>query len=1054
MPNNTLTRLRDLLFEDPHPAAWAAIVEAIDASPTPGDRGLVVEYVAGHLDAWPDELRAAPEDWWHARQDDEPVVGWELVRCLDLSHNRYRTPRAKRFLKSKHMRDLPALLLAGSNLTSQGLISLAHNKNIDHLTTLDISNNPIRTVRGLAPLIDSKNLLNLKTLRLRNNDLKSNAIAELVNALLIDNVTELDLSGNRLLIAGTRAVVNSNRLQHLQALWIEDAGMSDKTARLFARASNLPALRRLHAGRNNLGPGGLAPLAAGPLLAQLEQLDVSHNGLGPADVDALLGRAAANLVRVDLAHNTVGDTGCQRLAEAQRLDALRRLDLRANVITSLGALALATAPWLHQLERLDLRGNAVEPDGRQALLHALGPRAAEVLRLDAPDTSRPTFDPAPAHARLAEACAASPDLAAWDAVTVALDAFPDGHALQSAIDHAADALAAWPAELRELPNRWWTRLRKHLPEPRARLARQLTVFNHDASRNLADLLTHAPDLTSLERLRLVQCPLTPTACATLAASPRLAHLRDLELDRCALSLEAIEAFADGIDAPNLRRLRLAHTSLPAPALASLLRRLTALETLELDGDALDAHALGAFARADLPNLRHLNLDANHLDLSQWPDAPTFPALLTLRWRPAPLQAHATVFDVVDLAAPRGLERLQHLRAPSLTELAIDGAALPALAAGPERPHLRHLTLTAPVTWPASLAALAAVETLGLQAVNCMNDLPTLDGLFEALGRGDLPNLRRFVCDASFPWRADAFFRLTGQVAGRPGLTATLPTVVLGSDDVQRFVDLPDLPGDHLDLLLDTHQAHGQLHANNELLISAGILSRLRSFGLDPIANSQNQRPGRRQQRRLQPLKLRSPLRNLRRLALVGGSVNIDNLLMGLIREQALSHLEELDLHLAGWGNAEFAFHISQLQSLRRLSLRADRANFRLSQMLFNGFETGVPPLESLELLDIDLSALTANLLQPLDHAHALRTLSLRGCLLHEGTIARLAETPGLALLQRVDLRDCRVSPRELHTLLTTTTLRNLTEVVTDDISSLRDVWWEGNVRHVLSTPDL
>lgn len=90
---------------------------------------------------------------------------------------------------------------------------------------------------------------------------------------------------------------------------------------------------------------GARRLAESPFVANLEELKLDWQNLGPA--------------------------GAIALAESPNLGNLKRLDLSANFIGDRGAIALASAPFCPQLTHLDLFQNDIAPDGGlQALVQA------------------------------------------------------------------------------------------------------------------------------------------------------------------------------------------------------------------------------------------------------------------------------------------------------------------------------------------------------------------------------------------------------------------------------------------------------------------------------------------------------------------------------------------------------------------------------------------------------------------------------------------------------------------------------------------------------------
>jgi len=155
---------------------------------------------------------------------------------------------------------------------------------------------------------------------------------------------------------------------------------------LAAAHARLPALRALCCFPESaaVNDEGAAALAASPLLAQLEVLELWGTGVGPEGAAALfaapsLGRLrhlalAATAYRA----NPIGPRGAAALAGA-RLDRLHTLELGGAAIEDAGLAALAAAPWLASVEVLDLEENHLTDHGLRAL--ARSPGAAGLTQL-------------------------------------------------------------------------------------------------------------------------------------------------------------------------------------------------------------------------------------------------------------------------------------------------------------------------------------------------------------------------------------------------------------------------------------------------------------------------------------------------------------------------------------------------------------------------------------------------------------------------------------------------------------------------------------------------
>jgi len=110
----------------------------------------------------------------------------------------------------------------------------------------------------------------------------------------------------------------------------------------------------------------LPALAACPALARIRRLFLTFNAL--TEVSALAQSPhLGQLVTLNLGHNALGDAGLQALANSTAVPRLADLWLANNGIGDDGVIALARAPLLAQLRTLRLNGNPLGDPGIQAL---------------------------------------------------------------------------------------------------------------------------------------------------------------------------------------------------------------------------------------------------------------------------------------------------------------------------------------------------------------------------------------------------------------------------------------------------------------------------------------------------------------------------------------------------------------------------------------------------------------------------------------------------------------------------------------------------------------
>ena len=127
--------------------------------------------------------------------------------------------------------------------------------------------------------------------------------------------------------------------------------------------------------RNNIGSGGITPLAERLSTLKLTSLDLSHNSIGPDDATTLAGgiKGLTELEELDLSHNNIGPDGAAALADGIKgLTELRQLNLSRNNIGPDGAAVLAGGlQYLTELSRCNLSHNNIDVAAAKAVLNSL-----------------------------------------------------------------------------------------------------------------------------------------------------------------------------------------------------------------------------------------------------------------------------------------------------------------------------------------------------------------------------------------------------------------------------------------------------------------------------------------------------------------------------------------------------------------------------------------------------------------------------------------------------------------------------------------------------------
>jgi uncharacterized protein (TIGR02996 family) len=132
--------------------------------------------------------------------------------------------------------------------------------------------------------------------------------------------------------------------------------------------ADLPNLRKLDLGHNQLGDEGAVRLAAGPLPPRLEHLDLSGNEIGSDGFMAVMrALGPRRMTRLDLSDNPVGNRGVALLTQWSGAGDLRTLLLYSTQLSDAAAVELAGCPALAELRELYLGWNRIGLKGAQAL---------------------------------------------------------------------------------------------------------------------------------------------------------------------------------------------------------------------------------------------------------------------------------------------------------------------------------------------------------------------------------------------------------------------------------------------------------------------------------------------------------------------------------------------------------------------------------------------------------------------------------------------------------------------------------------------------------------
>jgi uncharacterized protein (TIGR02996 family) len=254
-----------------------------------------------------------------------------------------------------------------------GANRLLNSRHLTRLTDLHVGSG-LTTPRAIQDVIESKAFRGLTGFSCRD-DIRAGPVVNLLTSLANPpHLRRLDLSGNRLTAHRLTPLTTSPLLADVEELDLSDNNLGPEGAAAVAAAA-LPRLRTLRLLRARARDAGVGALAASDLMTGLRGLHLGGNHLGPAAAEALGGVAAAENLRVlDLTDNPLGDDGAFALADSPHLRNLVLLDLAQNLIEDRGAFALADSPHLGGLVYLNLPGNVFSAAAAKRLRDRFGDR--------------------------------------------------------------------------------------------------------------------------------------------------------------------------------------------------------------------------------------------------------------------------------------------------------------------------------------------------------------------------------------------------------------------------------------------------------------------------------------------------------------------------------------------------------------------------------------------------------------------------------------------------------------------------------------------------------
>ncbi len=173
-------------------------------------------------------------------------------------------------------------------------------------------------------------------------------------------------------------------LSRLAGLTINHSRIGTPLARALAHAEHLSGLKKLQLKSNNFDDDSIQHLVSSPILANLEELDLSDNEkMGETSARALAASPHFHSLRaLKLDKNRLGPVGAEAIAGSERLAKLERLVLSNNDIGMARLQTMSLTNSFFRVATLDLSNNHLTAAGLQIIVnHYHGPLDPSKVKL-------------------------------------------------------------------------------------------------------------------------------------------------------------------------------------------------------------------------------------------------------------------------------------------------------------------------------------------------------------------------------------------------------------------------------------------------------------------------------------------------------------------------------------------------------------------------------------------------------------------------------------------------------------------------------------------------
>ncbi|MBU0744017.1 MAG: hypothetical protein KKE11_01405, partial [Gammaproteobacteria bacterium] len=273
------------------------------------------------------------------------------------------------------------LNLVNISMSPIGAQAIASALLVSKIKKLNISDNNIGEdgARLIAKVVEESSV---SELNISHNNIGDNGVGQIAAALPKSGIVVLNISGNNIGPDGVKVIVNAIQKENsvFSELNISDNELGAAGAEDIGNI--LPKITSLNIARTNIGPDGARFIAQGLQNSSVtRELDISGNQINAAGAGDI-SNTMANLNRLNIADNAIGDQGAEFISVSLPNSNIRALKIAKNSIENEGANALTMAVRKSKVADLDISNNRISDAAKKGFSETIWDLNCRLVKLN------------------------------------------------------------------------------------------------------------------------------------------------------------------------------------------------------------------------------------------------------------------------------------------------------------------------------------------------------------------------------------------------------------------------------------------------------------------------------------------------------------------------------------------------------------------------------------------------------------------------------------------------------------------------------------------------